>query len=176
MLLFLTTSTGSVWSGPSGVSGWTQLDTFTNGSTVSTLWRKTAASGDPGATVRFTSSAYHKAVVDLVVYSGVGSGAAVIARAGDSARATHTAPAVTAPANSVVVSVWADKSSTTTSWSAPSGVTVRDTALGTGSGRFTALVADSGGAVAGGTYGPLTATTNASDTHADAWTVALPAA
>jgi PKD repeat protein len=173
MLLYFTTSTTSPWTGPTGVTGWTQLGTFANGSTTSTLWQKTVVSGDAGTVVRLDSTAFHKAVLDLAVYSGVSTSPPVVARVGDSAKTAHVTPAVTAPAGSWVVSLWADKSETTLSWTAPSGVTVRDTAIGTGSGRFSSLLADSGGPVGGGTYGPLTATTNAASTYADMWTVVL---
>ena len=173
MLLFLTTSTTSPWIGPTGVTGWTQLATFTNGSTVSTLWSRRAVSGDGGKTVKFTSSASHKAVLDLAIYSGVGGAAPVVARVGDSARSAHVTSSLTAPAGAWVISLWADKSETTTAWTTPAGTTRRDTSLGTGSGRFTSLLADSGGPVAGGPTGALTAMTNANSTYADMWTVAL---
>jgi PKD repeat protein len=173
VLMWLTTSTGSGWSGPANVTGWTQLDTFTNGSTVSTLWSKTVAAGDPGKQVRFTAAAAHKAGLDLVVYAGVSSATPVLARAGDTNRATHTTPTVVAPAGAWLVSLWTDKSNSTTAWTPPAGVATRDTALGTGSGRFTALLADSGGPVAAGTNGGLTATTNAASSYADLWTVVL---
>jgi PKD repeat protein len=173
MLLWLTTGSTSVWSGPGGLAGWTQVDTFTNGSTTSTLWRRTVATGDAGKTVSFTSTVFHKAAVVLAVYSGVGSSAPVVARVGDKAKTAHVSPTVVAPAGSWVVTLWADKSETTTGWTAPSGVTTRDVGLGTGSGRFTSLLVDSGGPVSG-TYGGLTATTNAANSYTDMWTIALP--
>jgi PKD repeat protein len=175
-VMVMTTSTSSGWSAPTNVTGWTQLDSFTNGSTTSTAWTKTLATGDPGKQVRFTAASAHKAVLDVAVYSGVAAATPVNARVGDAGRTTHTTPTVTAPAGSWVLSMWTDKSETTTSWTAPASVTVRDTALGTGSGRFTALVADSGGPVAAGSNGGLTATTNAASSYADMWTVVLAAA
>lgn len=173
MLLWLTTGSTSVWSGPGGLAGWTQVDTFTNGSTTSTLWRRTVATGDAGKTVSFTSTVFHKAAVVLAVYSGVGSSAPVVARVGDKATSAHVSPTVVAPAGSWVVTLWADKSETTTGWTAPSGVTTRDVGLGTGSGRFTSLLVDSGGPVSG-SYGGRTATTNAANSYTDMWTIALP--
>jgi hypothetical protein len=155
------------------VTGWTQLDTFTNGSTTSTAWVKTLATGDPGKQVRFTAATAHKAVLDVAVYSGVAAATPVNARVGDAGRIAHTTPTVTAPAGSWVLSMWTDKSETTTSWTAPASVTTRDTALGTGSGRFSALIADSGGPVAAGSNGGLTASTNAASSYADLWTVVL---
>jgi hypothetical protein len=172
-VMVMTTSTSSGWSGPANVTGWTQLDTFTNGSTTSTAWVKTLATGDPGKQVRFTAATAHKAVLDVAVYSGVAAATPVNARVGDAGRTAHTTPTVTAPAGSWVLSMWTDKSETTTSWTAPASVTTRDTALGTGSGRFSALIADSGGPVAAGSNGGLTASTNAASSYADLWTVVL---
>ena len=173
MLLSLTTGSTSIWSAPGGLTGWTQLGTFTNGSTTSTVWQRTVASGDAGKTVSFTSADYHKAAVVLAVYSGVGSSAPVVARVGDANRAAHVSPTVTAPAGSWVVTLWADKSETTTGWTAPAGTTTRDIGLGTGGGRFTSLLVDSGGPVSG-SYGGRTASTNANSSYTDMWTIALP--
>lgn len=173
MLLFFTRTNTIDWSGPAGVTGWTQLDTFDNGSTTSTVWEKTASSSDARATVRFTSPTYSKGVLELAVYRGATSAAPVLAHSSDSSRSTHTTPTISAPAGATVASLWSDKSGSTTSWTAPAGVTTRDTAIGTGGGRYSALLADSGGPVSGGNYGGITATTNAASTHADMWTVAL---
>jgi PKD repeat protein len=173
MLLFFTQANTINWSGPAGVTGWTQLDTVDNGSTTSTVWEKTAASSDAGAAVRFTSGTYSKGILELGVYRGAASTAPVLAHSVDSSKSAHVTPTITAPAGATVVSLWSDKSGSTTSWTAPAGVTTRDTAFGSGGGRYTALLADSGGAVSGGSYGGLTATTNAASTHADMWTVAL---
>ena len=63
-----------------------------------------------------------------------------------------------ANAGSWVVSFWSDKSSSTTAWTLPSGVTQRDQTIGTGGGRVTAAIADSNGSVPTGTYPAQTAT------------------
>jgi PKD repeat protein len=173
MLLLLTRATSAAWSGPSGVTGWTQLGTFTNGTTTSTLWQKSAAAGDPGTTLRFTKNTYGKAAVQLGVYRGANPGATITSHAGDSNRSAHNTAAINAAAGALVVSLWSDKSETTTNWTAPASVTRRDTNLGTGSGRYSDLLTDSGTAVTAGTYGPLTATTNANSTYGDTWTIAL---
>jgi len=174
MLVSLTTGSTSPWTGPAGVTGWTQLGTFTNGSTTSSVWQHTVVAGDAGKTVSFTSTDFHKAAVVLAVYSGVGTSAPVVARVGDSARSAHVSPTVVAPAGSWVVTLWADKSETTTGWTAPAGVSTRDIGLGTGGGRYTSLLVDSGGPVAAGSYGGKTATTNANSSYTDMWTIALP--
>lgn len=173
MLLFFTYSATASWTGPTGGTGWTQLSTFTNSSIISVLWQKTAANGDAGNVVRLDSTVYTKGALQLAVYRGVGSTTPVLAHAGDAATSTHVSPTISAPAGSLVVSEWADKSETTTGWTAPAGVSTRDVALGSGGGRYCALLADSGSPVNGGSYGGLTASTNAASSRAVEWTVAL---
>jgi hypothetical protein len=137
------------------------------------VWQKTAASSDAGAVLRFTSASFSKGVLELVVYRGASNAAPVLAHSADSGQAVHVTPTISAPASATVVSLWSDKSTATSSWSAPVSVTTRDTAIGTGDGRYGALVADSGGPVTGGTYGNLTATADAVGTRGAMWTIAL---
>lgn len=173
MLLLFTRSDSVTWTGPTGVTRWSQLDTFDNGSTTSSAWIKTAAATDPGSSVQFTSGTYSKGVLELAVYRGGTAAMPVFAHAGDSSRAAHATPTISPPSGASVVSWWSDKSGTTTGWSAPTGVAARDIAIGTGGGRYTALLADSDGPVSGGSYGGLTATTNTASSYADMWTIAL---
>jgi len=94
--------------------------------------------------------------------SHVGSSALVTAGAADTSTASHTAPAVSvANGGSWVVSFWSDKSSSTTTWTLPSGVTQRDQTIGTGGGHVTADIADSNAGLASGTYPAQTATVGA---------------
>ena len=73
-----------------------------------------------------------------------------------------------------MVSYWSDKSANTTAWTAPAGVAERDqVAADPGAYRFSELTADSGGPVPAGTYGGLTATTNATSDKAVMWTIVL---
>jgi PKD repeat protein len=157
-------------------AGWQQVDTQTNGTAVSTVWQRVAAAGDAGTTVSVGTSAFAKAALRILAYRGTSGAAPVasVAKAADPAATTsHPAPAVSvATAGSWVVSYWSDKSSATTAWTAPVGVTARGTSIGSGSGRVTSLTADSGGTVPTGTYGPLTATTDAS-TRGLTWTIVL---
>lgn len=159
---------------PAGVTGLTQQSTVTNVSMTSTLWTKAAEAGDAGKAVTVTSATYAKAALSLVVYRGVNTGGVVVANTVDSATADHVSPTVDAPAGSWVATWWIDKSSTTDSWTAPSGVTTRDTMTDTASGRYGFLLADTGAPVVSGPYGGLTATTNATSEKGVSWTVALP--
>lgn len=176
LLLFLTSANTVTWTGPTGVTGWTQVDTFTNGTITSTMWRKAATAGDLGQTVRVDDpSGFRLGTLQLVVYRGVNTATApVTARVGDSATASHVSPTVSAPSGAWVVTYYADKSATNTAWTAPAGVTNRDTVTGdSGTTRFGSLTVDSGGPVPAGTYGGLTATTNGTSDKAAIWTVAL---
>ena len=176
LLLFLTTPSTVTWTGPTGVTGWTQVDSFVNGTVKSTLWQKTATSDDLGKTVRVDDpTGYRLGVLSVVAYTGVDPAAQLVAaRQGDSATSSHVSPMLTVPAGSWVATYWSDKSSGTTQWTAPSGVAVRDTLTADpGATRFSALLVDSDGVVPAGSYGGLRATTNATSDKAVSWAVAL---
>ena len=157
-------------------SGWQQVGTQTNGTAVSTLWQRVATATDAGATVSVGVSDFAKANLRVLAYRGTGPTAPVASatKTADPANTTsHTSPAATvSAAGSWVVTYWSDKSSVTGAWTAPGGVTTRGTSIGTGAGRVTSLVADSGGTVPTGTYGGLTATTDAAS-RALTWTIVL---
>jgi hypothetical protein len=124
-------------------------------------------------------SDYSKANLRVLVYRGTNATApvATAAKSAESATATsHISPKATVTAaRGWVVTYWSDKSSTTGAWTAPAGVTSRGVSLGTGTGRVTSLTADSGGTVPTGTYGGLTATTDAAS-RGMVWTIVLAAA
>ncbi len=157
-------------------AGWTQVGTQTNGIAVSTVWQRAAAAGSAGTTVSVGVSDYAKADLRVLAYRGTSETApvAVATKAADPANTvSHTTPQATASAaGSWVVSSWSDKSSTTTAWTAPNGVTSRGVSLGAGGGRVTSLTADSGGTVPTGSYGGLTATTDAAS-RGLMWTIVL---
>jgi hypothetical protein len=163
------------WSDPAGVTGWTQVGSYTNTSLVTTVWVKALAAGDPGATVSFTNSSFSHASVNLAVYSGVSATNPVVtsAQAKDSAAATHTTPTITAAGGNWVVSFWSDRSTATRTWTTPAAVSTRDASTDTGSLTVQAVIADSGGAVSAGPYGALTATTDANTDRAAMWTIEL---
>ncbi len=176
MLVFETGNSGSNPSGPSGVTGWTKLNSFASSGVESTVWEKSVAAGDPGATIRMDYSQYEKAILSVVVYSGVNAStldAADLTHAADTSTTSHATPVIDAAAGDWVVSYWSDKSPSTDSWTSPSGVMQRETGTGTGSGRFGMLLADSNGTVPAGQYGNLTATTNAASYRALMWTIRL---
>lgn len=175
-LLFFAQPSAASWSGPTGVTGWTRLDTYTNGTLVSTVWAKTVTAADLGATVRFDSPTYAHGSVQLAVYGGVDPAAPVAAFAhdGDASTASHTTPTVTSAAGDYVVSYWADRSGSPRAWSAPAGQITRDSSPDSGSGvAVNGLITDAGAASPGGASGGYTATTDSSTDRANMWTIVL---
>ena len=134
-------------------SGWTQVATQTNLPLQAALFEKTATGTEPGSAVTVSVTSAGPITAQLLDYTNVASAAPVTAGAADVSAATHTTPAIgVTAAGSWVVSFWSDKSSTTSAWTLPSGVTQRDQAIGTGPGRVTAALGDTNGPVATGTY------------------------
>lgn len=174
-LMTLTRATTVTWTGPSGVNGWTQLSSAAANGLTSTVWSKHLTANDPGASVRFDTGTYAKAILTVAVYSGLSQGDPVQAtfRSEASATTTHVTPAVSPAQGDWVASFWMDKSDTTTSWTAGTDATTRDVAIGTGTGHYSALIADSGGPLAGGGYPGRSATTDVA-TKALMWSVLLP--
>ncbi|MQA93423.1 MAG: PKD domain containing protein [Streptosporangiales bacterium] len=174
MLLFGTVNSTAVTVTPP--AGWTQVGTATTGGATSTVWRREATASDAGSEVAVAVSAFAKVDLRLAAYDGTAAGSPVVESASfvDPAVTTaHRTPEVAVGAGGRwAVSYWADKSSSTTLWTAPAGVTVRSTAIGAGSGRVSTLLADSAGPVPTGTYGGLTATTDAAS-RGLMWTVLL---
>ncbi len=146
-------------------AGWTQLADVTISTARTLVWRRVAAPGDAGGSITVESSAIAKFAVQLAAYSGTSTTNPVAAFTSNTEPASltsHATPSVTVGSpGSWLVSYWADKSSATTDWTASAGVVVRDEAIGTGGGRITALLGDSGGPVPTGTAGGRTATTDA---------------
>ena len=170
-LLFVSTSVANAAGTP---TGWTKVTTQTSSPLQTTVYRRTTAGADAGATVTVPMSTATAAALQLAVYSAVDGSSITATGLSDSATGAHVAPA--APVNTAgswVVSAWADKSSTTTSWNVPAAVTSRDVTIGTGSGRVAAALGDSGQAVSTGTYPARTATTNAAGTKGLGVTVIL---
>jgi PKD repeat protein len=172
-VLVFTGAKAVVWSGPSGVTGWTQLGSSTVNGLTSVVWTKALDAADLPMSVQFTTATAAKALETLSVYSG-GGGAPVTAVSGsDTLTTTHVTPAVPAVAGDWVVSYWVDRSSTTTAWQVQPDVVSRDTTVGTGTAHFSALWGDSGGPVPAGSYPGRVATTNAV-TSASMWSIVLP--
>jgi PKD repeat protein len=159
--------------GSTGVTGWTLLDSATSGTMQTFVYTKVAAAADAGKTARFTMTAAAKYTMTIAVYSG-DMLAPQVAKASETVFGTgHTTPTIGAGAGDWAVSYWADKSSATTSITAPGEVTHRQGICGSSSGRICSELADSNGPLAAGTYGGLTATADAASSNATMWTILL---
>ena len=163
-----------VMSAPTGVTGWTVLDTTTSGSMQTRVYTKIATAADANKKVTVTLDAAAKYTMTVADYSGVRAGALVYADFAETVvRAGHTTPTVDAPAGSWVVSYWADKSAATTGFALPGSVTGRQALCGTGSGHVCSSLADSNGAVPTGQYGGLVATADTANGTATTWSIIL---
>lgn len=174
-LLFLTRTTPTSWTGPTGVTGWTQVGSAESGSLTTSVWRKTLEPDDIGAKVRLTTTTYTHASLHLAVYSGVDGADPVgaSAQAGNAGGTTHVAPAVTAGAGDWVVTYWGGRSSTAFDWQGPAELSVRDLTTDSGSLTVAGLLADSGGPVAGGAQPTRSASTDPATQRTAMWTIAL---
>ncbi|WP_344867134.1 PKD domain-containing protein, partial [Planomonospora alba] len=177
LLLFMTVNSSAVTvPDPVGVTGWMLVGTRDNGGVVTKVWKKAASPDDGGDALSVTLSGQSKADLTLVAYRGVDPQVlSAYASASETVtRAEHTTPEVQVPAGGGwVVSYWGEKSSATTGWTAPAGETVRSTQAGTGNGRITSLLTDSGGPVAAGTRAGVTATADAASLRATMWSLVL---
>lgn len=146
---------------PAAPAGWTPVVSASN-AFATAVWSKVATAADLGSSVSLNLGTSQKAVAALSVYRGFTSVAAQSAT--DSATAMHATPAVPVQNGDLVVSLWADKSSTTTSWTSPAGLVQRDVYVGSGNGRYSYLTSDAGDRVTAGTYGSTVAATDAPST------------
>ncbi len=157
---------------PPTPSGWTLVESVTNGALNTTSWSRTASAGDLGGTASFTQSSSQKAIALLAVYRGF-STVATLTSADDANMATHSAPAVGVTSGDQVVSLFTDKSSTTTSWSVTGGLTERLQMIGSGNGRYSVELADRASRTSTGTFPSQTATTDAPSGKALAFNIVL---
>ena len=154
-VLYVSTSVVGAASGP---PGWTRVAQQSSAPLQATVYSRIATSTDAGSAVSVPITARSAVALQLVAYSGSVSSVTATA-AGDSNQSAHATPTATVSGTGAwVVSFWADKSSSTTAWTVPVGLTTRDTVTATGSGRVTDTVADSAAAVATGTTARQTAT------------------
>jgi PKD repeat protein len=172
MVLSLNDITRTVGS-TTGVTGWERLETTSSGTMQTIVYTKVAAPGDAGRATRFSLDAAAKYTLTIAAYSGdmldptFSSAAETVLRSG------HTTPAVDAEEGDWAVSYWADKSSATTGFTLPSGVTGRQSACAANAGRVCSVLGDSAGGVPAGPYGGLVATADSASATATMWTILL---
>ncbi|UPK74319.1 PKD domain-containing protein [Nocardioidaceae bacterium SCSIO 66511] len=160
---------------PVAPAGWTLVDSSLDGNLTSYVWTKTASAADAASTLQWDLNGSPKATLTIGAYAGVDTTNPIddIEVATARSTASHTTPSAAAASGDWVVSYWADRSSSTTSWSAPNAVTTREAAYGSAGGRVTSLFGDSGDAVNAGAVGNHTATTDTASARSVAWTIVL---
>jgi PKD repeat protein len=153
-------------------AGWTLVGTTSMNNLTTNVYSKAATAGDASSSASVTYSASVKASLVVADYRNAAAGP-VETSASSVSTTVHSTPALTGlTTGSLVVSYWTDKSTTTTAWTAPAGVTKRADVYGTGSAADSALLADSGGPVSG-SYPSQTATNNATSGSSAQWSIAL---
>ncbi|MCZ3388968.1 MAG: phytase [Actinomycetia bacterium] len=157
-------------------AGWQDLGRQVDESMQSRVFMRAALPGDAGALVRVGASGGTKMVAQILAYSGTNAATPIgsVASAAELSKAAgHRTPSTISTAGSWAVSLWSNKSSSTTGWTAPAGVNVRQYQGTASTGRTTALAADSGGPVGTAAYGGLTAVASQVGTMATMWTIVL---
>jgi PKD repeat protein len=174
LLMILTLNSASrTLSDPTGTTGWTQLDTVGSGTMQTYLYTKVAGAADAGKKTTITLDLAAKYTMTIAAYSGDMTGVD-FARAGETVtRADHTTPTVDANDGDYALSYWADKSSATTGFALPGGVTSRGAICGLNAGHICSVLADSAGPVSAGPYGGLVATADSAAGNASMWTIVL---
>ncbi len=174
---FTANTTTPTYTGP---TGWTLLQTGNGNGFVARAWTKTATSAEVAANAKVTVTSTSSAKADLTVsaYRGLDSTTPIADSAiklDNVAGAAHVSPAVTAgDSTSWLVTYFADKSTDTTGFNAPTGQTVRQgAATASSSGHITALLVDSNAPVAAGANGQLTATANSTSSRGATFSVLL---
>jgi len=172
MVLLMTSNSSTVTYGDP--AGWTLVDSGATPGVSTRVYAKAATAADAGSAVTVTASAINKMDLRLAAYANAGAVSAHALAFDTTAQTSHTTPTVTVTGtDSWVLSYWADKSSSTTAWTAPAGQTVRGITIGTGTGRVTSLLTDGNGPVPAGTAGGLSASTDLAGTKATMVTIVL---
>jgi PKD repeat protein len=174
VLLMTANSTRPTYTGP---AGWTEAAAQDGSGIVLRVWTRLAQPGDPGSTVEVRSSGYAKSNLSVAAYRSAGSSptlTAIATHVDDSSGADHVSPAVDVSRDgSWVLTYWADKSSSTTAWDLPPGVSSRTSGFGSGSGHIASVLGDSDGPVGPGRAGEQTATANSTSSRGTTVTVVL---
>ncbi len=163
---------------PSGVTGWQLVDSKSGGSIQTLLWSKVAQAGDAGKTVTVPLGMIVKTSLQLVAYQGVtgsnwiDASASAIDTTLGTAHVTPQVPVTTA--GSTLLSYWADKTNADDGWTVANGVTIRSTTSGSGNGRITSALGDSG-PLPVGTAGQITGTAVIGSAKTALWSIVLSA-
>lgn len=175
LLMFVTTNKAASI-GVTVPAGWTLADTRESSTMTTRVYWKIATPSEP-ASIPVSVAELSKVDLTVLAYAGTSTTAPIaqlVSTAAASGTQRTTPSVVTTPATGYVVSYWADKSSVTTDWTAPSGQVQRAESIGSGTGYVTSLTTDGGAQVGPGTsVGGVTATSDATGSRATMVTVVL---
>ena len=156
-------------------AGWLLLGTEEDSTMKSSVFTRTADASTPGTTVVTPLSALSKTAMTLTAYSGATPAVAATSSVISGTSADLTTPAAdVGVGDSVVISYWANKTSSNTGWALPGNVTERATSIGTGGGRIVAATGDT--VAPAGTWPGATATSTIAAGKGIAWTIVIPPA
>jgi phage-related protein len=146
---------------PPAPSGWTLVRSEAIGSALAAAtFTKQAVASDLGSTLTITQPAPRRSTAQLLVYRGF-SGVAASQVSTDSGMATHQAPSINVLQGDYVVSLFAERSTQTTAWTAGPGQVARGSVLGTAATRLSTFASDGDAPRSAGTDPGATATVNA---------------
>ena len=162
-------------SAPTGVTGWTQLDSVAAGTMGTVAWTKVVQPGDPGTPVTVPLSGAAKYTLTLADYTGTEATPSVDFAQRDRRGDHELAPdadrdRVRGRLGRVVLGRQVRHDDRL---DAAASVTTRRTACGADGGRICSALADSGAALPPGPYGNIEATTNAPSDKATMWSFVL---
>lgn len=159
LVFFVSTNQTDEYAAP---EGWVEERRVVSGGLVVSVFTRVATAADSGSLVGLElPHASIRADLTMAAYRGVhDDGVEALESVISSRTEVHDSPQVMVGGDErVVLTFFADRSSSTTQWTAPSDVEVLSTQVGTGGGRLgTLLTAASPGS---GSFGPLTAQTDA---------------
>ena len=157
-------------------NGWQSLGRQVDETMQTRVWTKVAQVGDANSIVRVTASKTTKLVAQILSYTGtdpIAPVATAISATEPAKTAAHRTPVVSTGSDSWLVSLWANKSSATSGWTAPPEVIARQYQGTSSTGRVTALAADSGGPIGAISAGGYTAIASQSGSMATMWSIVL---
>ncbi|WP_281966188.1 PKD domain-containing protein [Serinicoccus marinus] len=173
LTMFVTTNWADVGSAPQGVGEWQEQERVISGQLAVSVYTRIADGSEADAQVSVDWPRSMRTDMTVVAYRGVGeTPVELVASEIFRSTATSTTPVVSVEGDSrVALSFWADRSSSTTEWTAPEEVDVISTSIGSGGGRVTTLLGR--GPADEGDYGGLSATTNEASGRSVAMTLVL---
>lgn len=173
LLLFVSRGDPPEVEGPSGVTGWEEVSEIVSGSMVVSVFAKIADGSESGENVGVTLPQLFKTDLVVAAFRGVSEDPIeAVESAVAAVTASHTTPEVQVPGEGrTVLSFWAERSSVTTEWAAPDGVSVVSSQTGVGGGRVGSLLAYA--QPEAGSYGGLVAQTNGTSGRSAAFTLVL---